>query len=98
DFRLLALRNDTGPLWENYLLAERIKKQAYEGNPVQFYFWRSYNKQEVDLIESDNGVIRAYEFKYTPGKKVKEPSGFAATYPQVDFKVISRDNYLDWIS
>lgn len=98
DFRLLAPRNDTGQLWESYLLSERIKKHAYEGNHVQSYFWRSYNQQEVDLIESANGKISAFEFTYTPGKKVKEPSGFSATYPKVDYKVISKNNYLDWIS
>lgn len=98
DFRLLALRNDTGLLWENYLIAERIKRNAYDGKSVQYYFWRSYNQQEVDLIEMENGVLTAYEFKYSPTKKVKVPAAFASTYPGVSFKAISRDNYLDWIT
>ncbi|HEU0227699.1 MAG TPA: DUF4143 domain-containing protein, partial [Arachidicoccus soli] len=55
DFKLLALRNDTGLLWENYLIAERIKKNAYAGENLQYYFWRNYNQQEVDLIEVENG-------------------------------------------
>lgn len=97
DFRLLSLRNDTGLLWENYLLAERLKKNAYQRKHAQYYFWRNYNQQEVDLVEVDNGKMTAYEFKYSPTKKVKKPSAFASGYPDVEFEVISKDNYLDWI-
>ena len=97
DFRLLALRNDTGLLWENYLVAERIKRNSYDGKNVQYYFWRNYNQQEVDLLEMENGQISAYEFKYSPAKKAKKPAAFASAYPDVPFQVISRDNYLEWI-
>ncbi|RYE53640.1 MAG: ATP-binding protein [Sphingobacteriales bacterium] len=97
DFRLLSLRNDTGLLWENYLLSERLKKNAYQRKHAQYYFWRNYNQQEVDLVEVDNGKMTAYEFKYSPTKKVKKPSAFASGYPNVEFEVISKDNYLDWL-
>lgn len=98
DFRLLSLRNDIGLLWENYLLAERLKKNAYQRKHTQYYFWRNYNQQEVDLIELNNGKMKAYEFKYSPTKKVKKPSAFATGYPDVEFEVISKDNYLDWLA
>lgn len=98
DFKLLALRNDTGLLWENYLLTERMKKNAYEGKNLQYHFWRNYNQQEVDLIEVENGHLTAFEFKYSPDKKVKKPAAFATAYPDVDFQVISKDNYLEWIT
>ncbi len=98
DFRLPPLRNDIGSLWENYLLSERIKKNAYQGNNIQYYFWRNYNQQEVDLIELSDGEIRGYEFKYSPEKKVKAPSAFSGIYGDVTFTAISKDNYLDWIS
>ena len=98
DFRLLALRNDEGLLWENYLIAERIKKNAYRGKNVQYYFWRNYNQQEVDLVELENGQLTAFEFKYSATKKVKRPAAFATAYPEVVFQVISKDNYLDWIT
>jgi predicted AAA+ superfamily ATPase len=98
DFRLLALRKDTGALWENYLIAERIKKNAYNGEHMQYYFWRNYNQQEVDLIEISNGKISGYEFKFSPGKKVKAPIAFATTYPDAGFESISKDNYLEWIT
>ena len=98
DFRLLSLRNDIGVLWENYLLGERLKKNAYQRKNAQYYFWRNYNQQEVDLIEVDNGKISAYEFKYSPAKKVKKPAAFASGYPDVKFGVVTKDNYLDWIT
>ena len=49
DFRLLSLRNDTGELWENYLIAERIKRNRYLKEKADYFFWRNYNQQEVDL-------------------------------------------------
>ena len=97
DFRLPALRNDMGSLWENYLLAERIKKNAYQEKNVQYYFWRNYNQQEVDLIELTNGEINGFEFKYTTDKKTKVPPAFSAFYKDASYTVISKENYLDWI-
>jgi len=98
DFRLPSLRNDMGLLWENYLIAERIKRNAYAGKNVQYYFWRNYNQQEVDLIEFENGQISAYEFKYSSTKKVKVPPAFSTAYPDAAFTTISKDNYFDWIT
>lgn len=97
DFRLLSLRNDTGALWENYLIGERIKRNAYDEKNVQYFFWRNYNQQEVDLIELENGHLSAYEFKYSSTKKIKLPVAFSSAYPTASFLCISKDNYLDWI-
>ncbi|MGZ3837741.1 MAG: ATP-binding protein [Flavisolibacter sp.] len=97
DFRLPPLRTDTGCLWENYLISERIKRNAYDRKIIQYFFWRNYNGQEVDLIELENGHLTAYEFKYSPTKKVKVPPAFSTAYPQAPFLTISKDNYLDFI-
>ena len=98
DFHLPALRNDMGALWENYIIAERIKRNSYLKENVRYHFWRNYNQQEIDLVEVKDGKIHAYEFKYSPDKKVKIPAAFAAAYPEASFERISRDNYLDWIT
>lgn len=98
DFRLPALRNDIGILWENYIISERIKRNSYLKENVQLHFWRNYNQQEIDLIEIKDSKINAYEFKYSPDKKVKVPAGFAKAYPNATFEKISRYNYLDWIT
>ena len=52
NFNTLTLRNDVGELWENYVIAERIKLQHYEGWLSNNYFWRTYDQQEIDWIEA----------------------------------------------
>jgi predicted AAA+ superfamily ATPase len=98
DFRMPVLRNDTGVLWENYILSERIKHNTYRGRMIEYFFWRNYNQQEVDLIELENGRLHAYEFKFTLNKKIKIPPAFATAYPDAFFDVIYKDNYLDFIA
>lgn len=98
DFRLMPLRNDSGQLWENYLLSERMKMNAYSGARKEYYFWRNYNQQEVDLIEAEGGQIKAFEFKYSPTKKSKAPAAFSSAYPDCRYEVIHKDNYLEWIT
>ncbi|MCZ4224079.1 ATP-binding protein [Pedobacter rhodius] len=96
DFRLLALRNDHGILWENYGFSERIKKLSYQQQNVQHYFWRTYDQQEIDLIEEKEGQINAIDFKWGNQKK-KIPGFFAKNYPNASFSIINKENYLDFI-
>jgi len=98
DFKLLALRNDIGALWENYLISERIKRNKYLKENVEYYFWRTYSQQEVDLIELRQGRIYAFEFKYGSDKKVKIPTAFSTAYPEAGFERIAKDNYFRWIT
>ena len=56
--------NHTGQLWEQYILSERIKNNAYQGYFPQYFFWRTYDGQEIDLIESHNGKLTAFECKW----------------------------------
>lgn len=98
DFRLPALRNDVGLLWESYIISERMKKLRYDQSLTQFYFWRTYQQQEIDLIELENGQLRAFEIKFSPPKKLKIPSSFQTAYPGVEVECINRDNYLDFIT
>ena len=97
DFRAPALRNDLGALWENYIIAERIKQQRYAGSLTHWYFWRNYQQQEVDLLEHENGVLRAFEIKYQMPRKIKIPGAFRAAYPDTEIQCIHRDNYLDFV-
>ncbi len=94
----ISLRNDIGELWENYLLSERIKYQSYSGMLVNNYFWRTYEQQEIDWIEDKGGELYAFELKWNSEKKVKPPTAWQEAYPKASFEVITKDNYLDWIS
>lgn len=96
NFNTLALRNDVGELWENYVIAERIKLQHYEGWLSNNYFWRTYDQQEIDWIEERDGGLFAFEMKYQK-KTVKAPGAWTANYPGATFNVISRENYLPFI-
>lgn len=97
DFRRPSLRNDTGMLWENYIISERIKANSYKQEERQMYFWRNYLQREIDLIEVENGHIHAYEIKYGKETKFKLPLAFKSAYPEADFHVINSDNYLEFI-
>jgi len=97
DFRIPLMRNDMGALWENYIISERIKRTKYNNELTQFYFWRNYNQQEIDLIELNNGELSAFEIKMSTTKKIKKPASFNTLYPDADFQFISKENYLEFI-
>jgi len=96
DFRLPAVRQDMGLLWENYCMYERIKINRYSNTDTEYFFWRTYDQQEIDLIEKNGERIHAFEFKYGNQSK-KVPAFFSKSYPDAGFTVIHPDNYLDFI-
>jgi hypothetical protein len=98
NFNPPALRNDMGSLWETYILSERIKRSQYLNNHTQFYFWRTYQQQEIDLIEEVNGQISAFEIKYSTPSRLKIPATFRNSYPEAKLHLITRENYLDYIN
>ena len=98
NFAPVELRNDTGALWENFMISERIKRNAYSGSFAQLYFWRTHDQSEIDLIEEEDGKIRAFEFKWNPAKKARLPQSFAKAYPQTDFKVVTPSDFWDFVT
>ena len=94
----LENRNDTGALWENFLISERMKHNSYSNSFAQSYFWRTKDQSEIDYLEEEDGVLSAYEFKWNPAKsKTKCPASFAAAYPSSTYKVITPDNIEEFI-
>jgi len=98
NFNSLDLRNDIGQLWENYLFMERLKRNEYKKIRSNIYFWRTYDKREIDLIEEREGKLFGFEFKYSANKKVKVPKGWLETYKEAEFEAINKSNYLDFIN
>jgi predicted AAA+ superfamily ATPase len=88
NFNQLESRQDVGALWENFLMSERWKKHHYEQSNTKMYFWRTTAQQEIDLIEEENGELRAYEFKYSPTKSIKLSSTFLSSYNPTVAKTI----------
>lgn len=74
---------------------ERIKKQHYHKIFSNNYFWRTYDKKEVDFVEERNGKLYGYEFKWNPAK-AKVQKGWLKTYPNAEFLVIHRENFLNF--
>lgn len=98
NFEPLSLRTDAdrGALWENYIITERMKRNQNERLGLEFHFWRTYDKQEIDLIEIGSGVMNAFEMK--SGKKSPAaPKAFAEAYPEAQFTVVNMNNYSDYI-
>lgn len=96
DFSPLSSRKDIGTLWENYLISERRKNMYFHLLPKNHYFWRTYDQQEIDLIEEDGNTLNAFEFKWT-AKKTKIPGAFVKAYPHATYIEIDQNNYLDFI-
>ena len=98
NFSPVELRSDIGALWENFLISERIKNNAYHNKHAKYYFWRTTQKQEIDFIEEVDQNLFAYEFKYNPKKaNSKCPLTFSNNYPNVPFDVITSENYMDFV-
>lgn len=96
NFNDIPLRNDVGILWENFLIAERLKKTSYHSVFANHYFWRTWDQKEVDFIEERGGSLFAYEFKWEG--KAKPPKEFLEAYPGSEFKTIRKEHYLDFVT
>ena len=92
----LALRQDVGSLWENFVISERMKRHANHLTNVHTYFWRSHDGQEVDYVEEAQGSIRGFEVKW--GKKpLKAPAAFQKLYPHSAVTLINQDTFEDFV-
>ena len=94
--RLLAQvenRTDAGALWENFIIAERLKRNSYNGSIAQYWFWRTQQQKEIDYLEEENGQLNAYEFKWNDKKaNVRVPESFSKAYPDATFHIITPKN------
>lgn len=96
NYNSLNMRADSGQLWENYLMSERMKVNSYLKRRVNCYYWRTYDQQEIDLIEEHSDGLNAFEFKWNK-KNAKIPGAWQKNYPESSFELIQQDNYLDFV-
>lgn len=92
----LDLRTDKGALWENFLIAERLKLQQYNQLYANNYFWRTVQKQEIDFIEEEGGKITAFEFKWKGKSSAKIPKTFFNQY-KADGQLIDKENFRTFV-
>ena len=98
NFNPIALRDDAGALWENYVMVERLKYNLYTGRRAESYFWRTYDRQEIDLVEERGGRLDGVEMKWTPRPRLRAPRAWREAYPASSFRVVDRESYLDFIT
>ena len=96
-FNPMGMRNDQGALWENFLMAERLKVLEYKKIATNSFFWRNHAQQEIDYIEERNGEIHAFEFKWNPKAKIRFSKSFTNEYKPQITKGIHRENYLEFV-
>jgi len=97
NFNRLALRNDIGQLWENYLMVERRKANEYAGRRANTYFWRTYDQKELDYVEERSGRLFGYEFKWQGQVRSAARLEFLAAYPDAEVTTITREDFADFL-
>ena len=97
DYRAPEVRQDIGSLWENFVVAERMKSNEYYHRWVNRYFWRTKQQQEIDYLEEGGGKLHAYEMKWNPRAKASITKTFTEAYPDSEFQIITPDNISDFL-
>jgi len=97
NFNNLSIRDDVGKLWENFIFMERLKKRRYNNIYANDYFWRTWSKEEIDLLEEREGKLFGYEIKWG-NKKIKPPKTWGQTYKNSSFEVVNKENYIKFIT
>lgn len=97
NFNNYDIRQDKGQVWENFLVSERQKKDIYKRQIKNYYFWRTYDQKEIDLIEEYSGKLNGYEFKWQ-ADTFKKPSDFLNTYPDGKVELVNIKSFLEFIT
>lgn len=92
NFNPVESRADAGALWENFLVSERMKFNAYNGQWANSWYWRTKDQKEIDYVEEKDGVMNAFEFKWNPAAKYKSPKLFLNAYEGSNFTVVHPGN------
>ena len=98
NFNPTTLRNDMPQLWQNYVIAERIKWIKMNDLLNEVYFWRTSTKQELNFIEIKEGQLFAYKSDWEKRKKMKYPTSFVNAYPTAKLGTINRSTYWSFLT
>ncbi len=96
----LSAREDIGHLWENFCVVERVKRNSNQSNYKHYYFWRTQDQKEYDLIEEENGEFEVFEIKWNVKKEAKHYKDFFDKYKvsgEQKVNIINNQNWFDWL-
>jgi uncharacterized protein len=97
DFSIIENRKDKGALWENFVVSELYKQNEYKQLYGGFYFWRSHDQQEVDLVIKKGNYMEAYEIKWSEKNKPRLSKTFSSNYPAHSFNFININNIEEFL-
>ncbi len=98
NFQLPSQRTDMGPLWENFLISERMKSLAHMGLAVDRYFWRTTQQQEIDYIEESAQSLTAWKFNWNVKEKARIPKTFTRAYPDAVCSAVTPENVMEFLT
>jgi len=91
-------RQDVGAMWENFVIAERMKNNHYAQRYVQSYFWRTKSQQEIDYLEEADGKLQAFEMKWnTKRSATRCPQSFSSAYLDANYMVVTPNNIEEFL-
>lgn len=93
NFNPIHLRNDKGQLWENFVMVQRRKMHQEQNIRATMYFWRTYDRKEIDLVEESGGKIFGYEIKWNGEIKTSTRKEFMGAYSDAALSCITTDNF-----
>ena len=96
NFNPLEIRQDVGPLWENFFISERMKAVHNQRRHPNMYFWRTYDGQEIDYLEEEGGQLVGFECKWGR-EKWRVPAVFTTAYPGSEVHLVKRENVLEFL-
>jgi len=97
DLRFPAYRTDIGQVWENFVVAERMKYLRYVYGYGNLYFWRTHTGAELDLVEERDGQLVGYECKWGKARP-RPPQSFMEAYPNAQFAVVSPETFVTYLA
>lgn len=94
-FGALETRHDTGALFENFFIAERLKIYQREHRQVQPYFWRTKDGSEIDFVEESQAGLAAFECKWSGGSVPTR--AWHNNFPDVPVTLVTKDTIEPWV-
>jgi len=90
DFSSLESRTDKGALFENFIVSELIKQDSYSDQNCKFYYWRTKQGSEIDVVLEKGKELIGVEIKY---KRRAINRAFKNRYPEAKIRLVTADNF-----
>ena len=90
DFSDLNSRIDKGALFDNFIISELLKQDSYSEKNFKFYYWRTKQGSEIDVVLEKGSELIGVEVKY---RRKAFNKAFKNRYPQAKVRLVTADNF-----